>query len=73
MRQLLYWNQLAAGEKDGREGPREGEVGAVILPKDGGTHPAPADAMVQLEVLLPTSVNQWLCYSQAPGSLIYVA
>lgn len=73
MCQLLYWNQLAAGEKDGREGRREGDVGAMILPRDGRTDPAPADAAVQLEVLLPASVNQWLRYCQAPGSLIYVA
>lgn len=33
------------------EGRREGEVGTIILPKDGGTHPAPGDAVVQLEIV----------------------
>lgn len=68
MSQLLYWNQLAAGQKDerdgAREGGREGEVGTITFPKDGGTHPTPGDAVVQLEILLPTSGNQWLCYCQ---------
>lgn len=60
MSQLLYWNQSAAGVKDGREGRREGEVEAVVLARDGGTHPAPAGAVIQLKVFLPASVNWWL-------------
>jgi len=60
------------GWDGGREGgPKAGRGGGSDTAKGWGTHPAPADTMVQLKVLLPTPVNQWLCYYQAPGSLIY--
>lgn len=55
------WEGWSKGRREGKE------VGTIILLKDGEAHPAAGDAVVQLEILLPTSGNQWLCYCQIPG------